>query len=321
LYFLPAVIILLFLYSGKQKIKDSFLFGGILLGLYALETACYALFAGIPGGQLEVILKNHVADMEIISSFLDVFRRYSLANLELYWQIPFLVFAVLSGYTILKNREKKLMLLQVLTISFFFFITFTLSGLHPLKMAEPFVNRYFSAILPFVFITIAWYLDGYLRRFSFYVLFSPGKFITLILALIVSLNVVLLFIHLPVKYSDYLHSPFDAKNNPLIANETYRKIINNAWRDNIPLVGIDTLAGENSLMAASWFFLDTSNYTNGKAPAFVPVVTAEGNRCFVLSRKPFVNQENVIDAIRAPFRLKSITRFEIGKLAEEKFPD
>jgi 4-amino-4-deoxy-L-arabinose transferase-like glycosyltransferase len=313
LFFLPAVVALLFLYRRERWVSSSLWYGGLLLLLFAAETFCYRL-AGYPLGQLSVILGNHVADMETLDSFIQIFRRYSFENLQPYWHLPFAVFFVLGVYSIAKNRRRELMLLIVPVFCFFFFITFTISGLRPLKMAEPFVNRYFCAILPPVFLVIAWYAEALLSgkalgSFLSRRILPLGYGGAALFILVFSLP----FMPGPVK--EFIRPPLPGAGHPFFLNREYQREINRAFAEKTPVVSVD----DDALYTASWYYLSPEFFHQRRAPGPEHPENEQFPRLAVLGTDaPFPAREALALVIR-PFRVRRMGIDELAGLEERSF--
>lgn len=321
LFFLPGMFFLILLYSSGKRIRDCLLFGGIPLAGFILETVLYGIFAGFPLGHLQIIAANHLKGMESLSSFMEIFDRYRSPYLQAYWQLPFALFAFLAGYSILKkNRETRLMALIVPALSFFFFITVTISSIHPLRMAEPFINRYFSAVLPFVFLLIGHYADLALNRLRFPRI-RAQQAAGILFAGTIAFASVFSLPQVPSVLKTYILPPFSPEH-PFALNCQYREIINTAWESGSPIVSKPGNAGNNALGTASWYYIDTDNYRNARAPK-AQMITA-GDQSFPVNsldgRRP--NPDGfVLAAIRKPFRVQHIPSAAFNQLEGDSFPD
>jgi hypothetical protein len=320
LFFMPAAFILIGIYRKKYFFRDSLLFGGVLLVLFLSETLAYNLAGEYPLGQLSVILSNHVADMDVLGSYVEVLKRYSLENLQLYWQLPIWLFFAFSTHALIKRRDMNTVYLAICGITFIFFVTFTPSSLHPLKMAEPFVNRYFSAALPCIFLVLASYADSVLFRFrickKFYNAFVPIGCVGMILFCIVfSLPIV------PQKIRAYIHSPFDQDYHPFNLNRSYVAELNKAAQSGIPIVAIDSNGGNNALYTASWYFLDRLSYIDGRAPSPSFSFEKDGCRYNSLGGQLIKDNGEALAVIRDPFRIRMIRSENISGLDSDLFPE
>jgi 4-amino-4-deoxy-L-arabinose transferase-like glycosyltransferase len=321
LFFLPGFFVVLFLCSRAAWKRDSFIFGGILFLLYAGETLLYARITGYKFGHLSIIFQNHVAGMETLNSFWEIFKRYSFSKLQPYWQLPFILFLAAAVYTLRKNRRSELLMLIVPVFSFFFFITFTISGIHPLKMAEPFINRYFCAVLPPVFLVIAWYADMILSKYPVYQWFAKKA---VPLCCLGTLLFVIVFSQrfIPAKLKQYIRAPFDKTEHPFYLNARYFDEINSAWNNGIPLVAVDDHAGRNALYTASWYYLLPQAYVNGYPPEPESLGGSDGGPVlFSLGGRPVAAAGEALAAIRTPFRIRTLAVEKLPGLQTELFPE
>jgi 4-amino-4-deoxy-L-arabinose transferase-like glycosyltransferase len=321
LFFLPGFFTLLFLYSPRTWKRDSLILGGIPFLLYIVETILYAWLTGYRFGHLSIIFENHFTGMETLNSFWEIFDRYSFSNLQPYWQIPFIIFLALAVYTLWKNRRRELRMLIIPAFSFFFFITFTVSSIHPLKMAEPFTNRYFCAVLPPVFLVIAWYTDMVCAKYAIYRRFSkkavPVCFLGILLFVVVFSQR-----FVPGKIRQYIHAPFDKTAHPFYVNDQYFHEINSLWADGIPIVAVNETGGKNALYTASWYYLLPRAYVNGRPPNPERLESAgESPGLVSLGGRPVEGQTEVLAAIRTPFRIRLLAKEKLPALRSESFQE
>lgn len=120
LYFLPGLLLAIHLLrrstgTGGDKaqwlarLNPAVFFGGVLFGLYIVETAAYAIFTKYPLGQLQIILTTHLGESVAYdySGFFALFLRYAEPHLQLYWQLPFLLFAVLAAVVLVRVAKAR----------------------------------------------------------------------------------------------------------------------------------------------------------------------------------------------------------------------
>lgn len=319
LFFMPGMFALILVYRRGTRVRDCLLFGGIPLAGFVLETVLYAVFAGYRFGQLEIIMSKHVTGMETLSSFAEVFNRYRSPWLQAYWQIPFLLFAALAVFTLARNRKRELVLLIVPAISFFFFITFTVSGLKPLKMAEPFINRYFSAVLPAVFLVICFYADRLWRRWR-PSRPSYGAFVRATAGGTIAFMVLFSLPFLPSQVREYVRCPLSGEH-PFRVNVAYRAFINDAWKKGLAIVAWKGGSGYNACATASWYFLDEDKYVDNAAPGPKRIlVETDGGLVEAQSLAGRMPGPVFVNAIRDPFRVREVPFDSIRNLSSGKFP-
>lgn len=322
LFFMPGIFVLIFMYAGKNRIRDSVLFGAIPLAGYALETVLYGVFTGYRFGNLQIISANHLEGMESIRSFIEVFNRYLPPYLQFYWQIPFIVFAALAVYSIARKRDKELFALIVPALSFFFFITFTISGVKPLKMAEPFINRYFSAVLPFVFLVICRYVDLFMGKYPRLGI-SSRRFMAITLSGTAAFMVVFSLPVIPSQLRQYIRPPFSPEH-PFALNRVYRAELNRAWTEGRAIIGADGNAGTNACATASWYYLDAGNYAGKSAPRPKSIQLDVGGKtikCMSLDGRIPAAGQPVLNVVRSPFRAHELPYDKIDTIESEDFPE
>lgn len=321
LFFMPGMFILAYLYRKKSWVKDSLVFGSIPLLLFIVETLLYARFTGYRFGHLEIISANHLEGMEGLSSLREIFNRYRSPYLQIYWQIPFAVFAALVVWTFVKHRTRELLLVIIPALSFFFFITFTVSSVHPLKMAEPFINRYFSAVLPLVFLIICRYIELFAGRPLRALAPATGAYTApAVLAAAVLFAALFSLPLIPRQIRSIIRPPF-AKDHPFALTVEYRAAINRAWKDGTPIVALDTNAGTNALYTASWYFIDRELYRDGRPPVPEAIVwPASATPLASLGGRLPATDQPVLALIRSPFRIQTIPANRLGELENEAFP-
>lgn len=322
LFFMPGMVLMILLYSPGRKIRDCILFGGIPLAGFVTETVLYGLIAGYPLGHLQIIATNHLTGMESISSFIEIFDRYRSPYLQAYWQLPFALFAMLAVYSLVKRKEDtRLAALIIPAVSFFFFITITISSIHPIRMAEPFINRYFSAVLPFVFLLICHYADLALQQLRFPRI-RARQAAGILFAGTVAFAIVFSLPQVPSRLKTYILPPFSPEH-PFSLNCQYRKIINTAWESGLPVVSQENNGGNDAAGTAAWYYLATSNYTDRQAPELT-MTLAPGTENFPIftlgGRKPQAGSF-VLAVLRRPFRARIIPADTLHLMDGIQFPD
>lgn len=321
LFFMPGMFLLILLYSPGKKIRDSLLFGGIPLTGFITETVLYGIVAGIRLGHLQIIASNHLKGMESLSSFIEIFDRYRSPYLQAYWQLPFALFAILAVYSLSKKKkDTRLAALIIPAFSFFLFITITISSVHPLRMAEPFINRYFSAVLPFVVLLICHYADLALPYLRFPRI-RAHQCTGILIAGTIAFAVVFSLPQVPSVLKTYILPPFSPEH-PFTLNCQYRNTINEAWENGVPIVSITTNAGNDAIGTASWYYIDSENYMNANAPK-ARRITAEDPSVPLnsLDGRMLTPDSLVLAVIRKPFRVQYIPADSVTRLDGDLFPD
>lgn len=304
LFLMPGFLAVILWYSHKRSqssIKNMAVFALPCLVAFMVETAIYALKTPYPFGQLHIIMSNHVSNMESLSSFWDLFSRYSSQYLQAYWQGPFLLFVIGCIDSLINKRHPNMPQLIFPAFSFFFFITFAISGISPIKAAEPFINRYLTAALPFTFLLLAWYFFFLLDK-----IILPGKHpatLTTQRLLLIGCIGTLCFITLPfvVKNSKaYIRSPWN-KEHPFNLNTVYYTTLNSYWNKGMPILAASGMGGKDALEAISWIYLKHWSLT-ARTPPVVSQVSdhTEAPPYSSIEGKRPTNQQRVIFAASSP---------------------
>jgi 4-amino-4-deoxy-L-arabinose transferase-like glycosyltransferase len=323
LFYLPGFIIAL--WAFKRRPKDAVTLSAALFCLFLFETGLYAFFTEYKTGQLGVIAANHLADTEVQIEnmrLLDLFRRYSPEYLQTYWQLPFALFALLGILYLVRSEDKRLKALIVSAASFFFFLTFAVGGLSPLKPAEAFINRYFCAALGPVFLVLAYATEGLFSRVGGGPILRRSGVLISVLGLTVVLTAGLFSFKsaLPKSVREYANAPLAMSEHPLFLGERYRAEANAGYENGIPILAEDSLGGDNALRAAAWFLIDVDNYADG-SPPIKRRITVDGRDYLYLAKSPLTElPDEIMAVVRSPFRMKNLRRESIGKLGPDKFP-
>ncbi len=302
IYFLPGLLIAVLAY--KKKPAHALFLCGVLLSLFLVETGAYAAFTPYKLGELEIILKRHIQEGTPVhlARFVDLFQRYSRAHLQLYWQIPFGLFAVAAVAYLIRGVDQRISALVLAALGFFAGMTFEVAGLHPLTPAEPFINRYFTAVLPSVFLVLAYAAEGIVRTKRKADGSAAAYGWVLAFGVLAVLGIFSLP-RLPSGLRGYANSPLHPRQHPLVLSETYRREINRAFAEGTPIIAVNDVGGDNAIRTCESFFIDMSHYSNGRPPQHA-VVTHANATYLVLSRDAKgITSDRMLAAIRAPFRV------------------
>lgn len=324
LFFLPGIFLAMLLYGGKTKVRDCFSFGLPLLGLFLVETALYATLTEFRFGQLSVISANHLSSdyADPLKSYWEVFLRYSPEYLQPYWQLPIALFVAAGIYYLAKGKNRELKTLTIMGFSFIFFITFTVTKLHPIMVAEDFINRYFCALLPFVFLVISWAVQDIAEHSMPSIRGWKASDMTMpvVLAsvgLCVALSAVFTFPIVPSSARQYAHSPFRPSEHPFIQTANYYRELNDAWDSGTPILSAEGLAGENAAQTVCRFFLSQDTYSASGAPSPI-IVTLEGTSVHLISKDGLLHGTTFIQAVRSPFRIFRIPLSRVSEIDPER---
>jgi hypothetical protein len=324
LFFLPGLLIAILVY--KRKIGHAFLLGGVLLGLYLIETAAYAVITEYKLGMLQVILSKHFSADEpfTLGNFSELFLRYSTKKLQAYWQLPFLLFLIGGIAYLFRGKDKRISSLIIIGLSFFVGITFEVKSLHPITPAEPFINRYFSAVLAPVFLVLAFLADvaisrAFKKRGAWVWLDSKKIYISVLVLGAIALIGVSVFPGLPSGLRKYLNDPRHLYSHPLALSEKYRREINVAYAGGTPIVAVTGLAGTNALSACSSFFIDVHWYREGKGPSIRGFEKSGASFLFLGGSGTDLSQSRYLAAVRTPFRVAPLAEQDLARLGPESF--
>ncbi len=322
LFFVPGLLIAMLAY--KKKPLQAILFCAILLGLFLAETGLYAAFTPYKLGELEIILKNHVYHGEVfhVARVVDLFQRYSRAHLQLYWQIPFVLFAAAAVFSIVRGADRRTSAIAIAALSFFVGITFELAGFNPLVPAEGFINRYFTAVLGPVFLVLSFAADGIVARLlnrgtGRTPSASPRWYLAVLGLTVFAVLGSFSWPKLPAGMRAYAHSPLQLSQHPLVMNERYRLAINRAYVEGMPIVAVDGTGGTNAILTCLNYYLDLSQYANRRLPG-IDRIQRGGMGFYVVGRQGSADsKDRFLAAIRSPFRIAEIPAGQLLQLSDD----
>lgn len=325
LFFAPGMAIAI--WSGKKRLKPALAFCGALAALFAMETGAYALFSPYRLGQLQVIAAKHLSGNEALKAmgFLDLFKRYMHPYLQAYWQLAFLAGAAAAAYLLAKRRDSRIVALVLVSASFFFCITFAVTGLDPVVPAEPFINRYFTAALgPLALILGAALADGARRvRERLHLAAGaprPAAYVACLGALALLVSLVFSTGLLPSGAAAYANSLGRLGEHPLALTAVYRRLVDEAYSAGRPIVSVGGVGGTNALASCRQYYLSASHYVDGLPPA------GEG---FAIDDREFQalgplsglgDGGAVYAAVRNPFRIRKVDPASLASLQDDAFP-
>jgi hypothetical protein len=324
IYFLPGLLIAVLAY--KRRPAHALLLCGVLLSLVLLETGAYAAFTPYKLGELEIILKHHIQEGATIhlARFVDLFQRYSRAHLQLYWQIPFGLYAVAAIAYLIRGVDRRISALVLAALGFFAGITFEVAGFRPLTPAEPFINRYFTAVLGPVFLVLACAAEGIVasrseRRKARKASDSARWWIAALGVGAAAVLALFSFPGLPAGMKEYANSPLHPDRHPLALNERYRRTINRAFEEGMPIVSVTGGGGQNAMETCLAYYIDQSHYVNGRPPAF-DRIQRDGSGYLVVGRvDKDAGSGKVLAVVRAPLRIAVIGETDLRNLSDDSF--
>jgi hypothetical protein len=336
LYFLPGILLVIAILG--RSLKHAFYFVLILVGLYALETAIYAIFTDYNFGHIQIITRHHFKPLQATPGvgklsadsgdypyygFFALFMRYAQPYLQWYWQIPFALFGLAAVYYSFRRRTIESSALLIISLSFFIGITFTFRSLKPLLLVEGFINRYFYAVLGFVIILlsrsvvdIATAVSVQIRksRRSNMPIISP-KLSSVIIAIVCTLLVAAVPLSLLTdagqRFGRYFAwDPRDFSTHALAKNNQYRSLLNKAVRDGTAIVADSGGAGHNAMRAVSSYYLDKDLVRAGlPEPRYMEY---DGRKYWILAGSDRIDGDDRIIAVRrGPFEARVVSVAEL----------
>jgi hypothetical protein len=343
LYFLPGILLVIAILG--RSLKHAIYFGLILLGLYAVETVVYAIFTDYNLGHIQIIARYHFKPLQASPGvgklgadsgdypyygFFALFMRYAQPYLQLYWQIPFALFAAAAVYYSFRRRTIENSALLIVSVSFFIGITFTFRSLKPLLLVEGFINRYFYAVLGFVmillsrsFVDIATAVSGQIRKLRrSNVPIISTKLSTMIFAIVCTLLVVAVPLSLLTdagqRFGRYFAwDPRDFSTHALAKNNEYRSLLNKAVRDGTAIVADSGGAGHNAMRAVTSYYLDRNIVRAGlPQPRYVEY---DGRKYWILAGSDRIDIEDRVIAVRrGPFEARVVSVAELPAAVEDR---
>ncbi len=244
LFFLPGLAICIWVM--KRKLKYVIVFGTLLFALFLGETAIYYLTMGLKLGRAEIISGSHLdsGNLQALPSVWSLFLRY--AQLNVFEKIYFFAYVAGTCFLFVKAKsikmDEKVKALLIIPLAFFVLLTFAVKSISPAVPAMSFNPRHLVPAAPFMSFIISYALivvAGFLRKRENSVSVSeekgsPVKIYAGITGVLSVLSLVVVIIVLP-------HFPQAARNSffgehPLRATFQFHTILNNAYRNGIPII-------------------------------------------------------------------------------------
>lgn len=177
-FFAPGILWLLFR-GAPQRWKALAVFCGVNLALFSSETALYRLFTEQRLGRASVILGNHLNNRapieEPLPSLWHLFRRFTELRFDV--ALPIYLFLAACVWIYMRERRAKWSWVIVPALSFLFLTTFGVRSLDPIKLVQPFRDRYMLPALGLEFIVVWAVVDvwGLLDPFKRWLLSRPRR--------------------------------------------------------------------------------------------------------------------------------------------------
>lgn len=325
LFFSPVIAIALFGYkkrSNRLIMNDIILYSFILLALFALETIFYYKITGNVFGRIGIIKNTHLEGTSFtVSHFSDLFKRFTTLN-EM-WKFIFYTFIAVAVILLLTKNDKIIRITSALPLSFFFFATFAIVKLNPIKPVLKFNDRYLDATLPFIFISLSYFLIHNLKNFIFKFSFEK-KILNTIYNLIV---IAIIYMYIIANFNT---STFTIKESPLFITKIYEKKINYAYENKIPIVIVPNseYSDNKFLGVVNFAFLNKNNIIKDrkiKLPELyrfqykeiqIPIIiNGDANIAQKIINDTILNDKNVILLRSSTENVKAL------KLEEKKISD
>jgi hypothetical protein len=248
LYFLPFFAVTIYAVAAKP-LKPIVTFITLLSAAYLMELLLYFLGTGEPFGRLAIITRTHLDPGYIEefegNTFLGLFDRFNNTKFPLFWKLEFVFYFLASGFLFFrwKGDDKRLWnrLFLLLVISFTFFLTFAVKSIRPVVPLEPYQNRYFTPLLPWMFLIIGaaiMELPGAVGKVLLH-LTERWTHVGPVLGSILLVFVVVFYFGLyPESVAEYAPELADPKGHVIPLYIRYAQLVNDAWEEGLPLVSV-----------------------------------------------------------------------------------
>lgn len=248
LFFLPGILIAVWLL--RKRFSHVLLYGAVLFFLFLIETGLYNAFAGFPLGRLSIIMGTHLQskNLQTLLSVWDLFDRYG--EMILYWKIYFGAYLLAAGFLIGFMRKKmnlKILSVLLISLSFFFFITFAVKSIDPLVPAMSNNHRHLVLAAPLMMMIISCAFvelfnlgkekSAFIRRLGDIPLLrslQPGARYA-VLTLLLSLFCFGAMIVVLPRFPKYARDNFFL-DHPFRQNAAYYRLLNEAYAEGIPII-------------------------------------------------------------------------------------
>jgi len=250
LYFLPFFAVTIYTIAAK-RLKPLVMFLVLLAAAYLIEHLLYLFVTGAHCGRLSIITRTHLDPGYIEefehNTFLGLFDRFNNTDFPLLWKLGFLFYFLASGFLAFrwKGDDKRLWnrLFLLLVISFTLFLTFAVKSIRPLVPLEPYQNRYFTPILPWMFLIIGAaimespgligeVLPRFTERWT-----RVGPLLGVILLVFAGVFYFRLY---PDSVAEYAPELADPRKHVIPLYIHYSRLVDEAWKQGLPVVSVHT---------------------------------------------------------------------------------
>lgn len=259
-FFVPGALLATYLVS--RSLRAVAIYAGIQLLLLACETAFYRTVSTY-SSRFAIVSGSHGKRLNAIDNIFGVFGRY--ANLADYWYwllVPALLGALALPFL---TRDRRIYVVIGFPASFFFLYTFSIRGLHPLRLWTRFLTRYLDAGVPFCALLASLFVAVSVER----AMKLSGRFSAQLERVPRVLPWAASGLLLLAALGDFARHPIGPRH-PLRETPRYARILTDAYRRGIPIVARG--AGEmgyKALKAAFMVYIDDELLLeNGKLPIY-----------------------------------------------------
>lgn len=284
LLFFPGAAVCVWLCRGR--FRDGVLFGAVVIGAIALETAGFRIWTN-HGSRFGIVGEAH-GDITS-SSFLSLFDRFT--RLEPSWQMLFWMW-VPAALWLAGKRDRRLLVLVLLPATFLLLLTFMVRSVNPIVIWTRFYSRYFEPTAPFFVGAIALFaVAGAGRVWQAH---AGARLQQLPARLSRGATLIAVMTCLLVGLAEYAAAKGSLPDHALREVRRYSSITNDAYRRNLPIVHARARSREpeerrvRALKAVYGIYLDdaqiaTSSLTkNGWLPNVLDAVRHTKRYAYVL---------------------------------------
>lgn len=153
--FVPGFALALYVFGRRWR--DVFIFGGVLLALFLVETLVYRSVLNFPLGQLSVVKKTHLSHRALKPVQVSDFFTHVLKLVPV-WKVTLVAFAVACLVAVAAKRKlgKDPAVIALVPASFLLLQNFAVKSIHPLVPVQRFLSRYLEPALPLMLLVVFW---------------------------------------------------------------------------------------------------------------------------------------------------------------------
>jgi Dolichyl-phosphate-mannose-protein mannosyltransferase len=225
LLFLPSVVVATWL--CRRSWRDAALVAGMLALAFVLETACYRSFTDY-SSRFNMVQEAHGS---VTVQFPQLFDRFT--RLEPPWQMLFYSWLA-SAFSLVASRDARIRGLLLIPASFIFLLTFLVRSFDPIVLWTRFMSRYFGAPLPLMIVAVSVFCIACAR--AAWPVYAPPRLLPLAgqaarYGTAISVSACALVAFVTYKWTDR-----PAADNPLRQIPHITRVVNDAYRRNLPIV-------------------------------------------------------------------------------------